>query len=111
MEIWMIIVTGGTHGIGRACVEHLSRDGAKIVFTGRDRDTGALIERSVAGTTYVAGDVTVEADCRRAVDTALALGNGRIDGLVNNAGMSSRVAFAASEAADWDRIMAVNARS
>lgn len=107
----MIIVTGGTHGIGRACVEHLARDGATVVFTGRDRDAGALIERTVDGATYVACDVAVEADCRRAVDTALELGNGRIDGLVNNAGMSSRVAFAASSAADWDGMMAVNARS
>jgi len=107
----MIIVTGGTRGIGRACVEHLARDGARVLFTGRDRDAGAQIEHGVAGTTYVACDVGIEADCRRAVDTALALGNGRIDGLVNNAGMSSRVAFAESAAADWDEIMAVNARS
>ena len=106
----MIIVTGGTHGIGRACVEHLARDGARVVFTGRDRDAGALIERNVGSATYVACDVAVEADCRRAVETALALGDGRIDGLVNNAGMSSRVAFAASAAADWDDMMAVNAR-
>ncbi len=107
----MIIVTGGTRGIGRACVEHLARDGARVVFTGRDRGAGAQIEHSVVGTTYVACDVSVEADCRRAVDIALALGNGHIDGLVNNAGMSLRVAFAESAAADWDNIMTVNARS
>ena len=107
----MIIVTGGTRGIGRACVEHLAREGARVVFTGRDCDAGRQIEHSVAAATYVACDVSVEADCRRAVDTALELGNGRIDGLVNNAGMSSRVAFAASVAADWDNMMAVNARS
>ena len=106
-----VIVTGGTHGIGRACVEYLARDGAHVVFTGRDRDAGALVAQSVAGATYVACDAAVEADCRRAVDTALELGNGRIDSLVNNAGMSTRVAFAESAAADWDAMMAVNARS
>ena len=107
----MIIVTGGTHGIGRACVEHLARDGARVLFTGRDRDAGALVERSVASATYVECDVAVEADCRHAVDTALMIGNGRIDGLVNNAGMSLRVGFADASADDWDRIMTVNARS
>ena len=107
----MIIVTGGTHGIGRACVEQLARDGVGVVFAGRDRDAGRQLERNVAGTTYVECDVAVEADCRRVVDTALALGDGRVDGLVNNAGMSLRVGFSESTAADWDRIMAVNARS
>ena len=34
----MIIVTGGTHGIGRACVEHLAQNGISLVFTGRDRE-------------------------------------------------------------------------
>jgi len=106
----MVIVTGGTHGIGRACVEHLATTGAQVVFTGRDRDAGARVERSVAGTTFVPCDVAVEDDCRRAVDTALSVGGGRIDGLVNNAGVSSRVSFAQSEASDWDRMMAVNAR-
>jgi NAD(P)-dependent dehydrogenase (short-subunit alcohol dehydrogenase family) len=107
----LIIVTGGTHGIGRACVEHLARAGAQVVFTGRDRESGAQIERSVANTAYVACDVSVEADCRRAVDTALNLGEGRIDGLVNNAGQSSRASFAESTVDDWDELMAVNARS
>ncbi|MFX5693257.1 SDR family NAD(P)-dependent oxidoreductase, partial [Acinetobacter baumannii] len=42
---------------------------------------------------------------------ALDIGGGRIAGLVNNAGMTGRQAFAQSTLADWDRIMAVNARS
>jgi NAD(P)-dependent dehydrogenase (short-subunit alcohol dehydrogenase family) len=107
----MVLVTGGTHGIGRACVERLARDGKRSVFTGRDRDAGKNVEQAVAGTTYVPCDVTLEADCRRAVDTALTLGDGRIQGLVNNAGMSSRNAFVDSTADEWDEIMAVNARS
>jgi 3-oxoacyl-[acyl-carrier protein] reductase len=107
----MIIVTGGTHGIGRATVELLAARGARVVFTGRDREAGAQVERAAPNAKYVACDVAVEADCRRAVDAALALGEGRIDGLVNNAGMSLRVDFAESTAADWDRIFSVNARS
>lgn len=106
----MVVVTGGTHGIGRACVERLAHDGKRVLFTGRDRAAGAALERGMPGTIYVACDVAVEADCRRAVDEALAQGNGRIEGLVNNAGMASRSAFAECTLAEWDEIMAVNTR-
>lgn len=106
-----IIVTGGTHGIGRACVEGLVSRGDRVIFTGRDRDAGTEIERSIPGASYVPCDVAVEADCRRAVEVALRLGNGQIHGLVNNAGTSSRVPFIESTADDWDRLHAVNSRS
>ena len=43
----MILVTGGTHGIGRACVERLARDGKRVVFTGRDREAGDAIQRTI----------------------------------------------------------------
>jgi len=107
----MIIVTGGTHGIGRACVERLAGQGARVLFTGRDREAGAALAAANEAVTYVACDVTVEAECRRAVEAALDLGHGHIDGLVNNAGTSSRSTFASSTAAEWDETMAVNARS
>src|SRR5215470_10871485 len=107
----MMLVTGGTHGIGRACVERLARGGHRVIFVGRDRDAGEALERSVASTTYIACDVAIEEDCRRAVDETLRLANGRLDGLVNNAGITSRSEFPASTAAEWDEVMAVNVRS
>lgn len=107
----MIIVTGGTHGIGRACVEHLVHGGSQVLFTGRDRDAGEALALSLHGATYVACDAAIESDCRRAVDVALDMGGGQIAGLVNNAGTSTRASFAASDVADWDQLMAVNARS
>lgn len=107
----MFIVTGGTHGIGRACVERIAKNSGTVVFTGRDRAAGAEIERAVAGTIFVEGDVGVERDCRRVVDRALEAGAGRLAGLVNNAGMSRRVSFIEASCDDWDQVMAVNARS
>jgi len=106
----MIIVTGGTHGIGRACVERAARDGHAVVFTGRDATAGAAVAAANPRATYVRCNVADERDCRNAVDAALTLGHGRIDGLVNNAGMSSRVAFGESVTSDWDEVMDVNAR-
>ena len=104
------VVTGGTHGIGRACVERLCGKDARVVFTGRDVETGRAIERSLPGAAFVAADAASAEDCRRVVEQALALGGGRIAGLVNNAGMSHRAAFADTRISDWDEVMAVNAR-
>lgn len=106
----MIIVTGGTHGIGRACVERLARDGARVLFTGRDVAAGEALAAATSAR-FVAGDVAQEPDCRQVVAAALAEGDGRIAGLVNNAGMGRRVDFADATAEDWDVVMGVNARS
>ncbi|MGX1743765.1 SDR family NAD(P)-dependent oxidoreductase [Bosea sp. NPDC055353] len=105
----MIIVTGGTHGIGRACVERLAPRG--VVFTGRDREAGEALAAATPGAHFVEGDVTREADCRHAVEAALDLGGGRLLGLVNNAGLGRRMDFAQAGIADWDAVMNANARS
>ncbi|WP_448955514.1 SDR family NAD(P)-dependent oxidoreductase [Labrys neptuniae] len=107
----MIIVTGATHGIGRACVERLAADGHAVLATGRDREAGAELAALGPGISFVPGDVSSEADCRRVVEAALELGGGAIRGLVNNAGMSKRIAFDDATGADWDEVIAVNARS
>jgi 3-oxoacyl-[acyl-carrier protein] reductase len=107
----MIIVTGGTHGIGRASVAHLARTGAQVLFTGRDADAGEEVERLNPGAIYLTADASSDADCARVVSRAMAAGGGRINGLVNNAGVSARSRFADADLTDWDRLMAVNARS
>lgn len=103
------IVTGGTRGIGAACVTQLVRNGARVVFTGRSAERDGSSER--ANAVFVQGDASVEADCLRAIEAALDLGKGQIDGLVNNAGIGRRQSFAGATAADFDQIMSVNVRS
>lgn len=105
----MIIVTGGTHGIGRACVERLA--GRGVVFTGRDIAAGKALADALPGAVFVAGDVRNERDCAHVVDVALERGGGRLEGLVNNAGIGRRMPFAQADCADWDLVMEVNARS
>lgn len=107
----MIIVTGATHGIGRACVETLAAAGRQVLATGRDADAGAELANANATVAFMAGDVSQENDCRKIVDYALEVGGGRLSGLVNNAGMSKRISFAEATQADWDEVLAVNARS
>ncbi|MFM9861661.1 SDR family oxidoreductase [Pseudoxanthobacter sp. M-2] len=105
------IVTGGTHGIGRATVEMLTARGVRVVFSGRDAAAGVEVERAVPGSVHVGGDICDDAVVARLVDTARDLGGGVIAGLVNCAGIGGRQDFAKATLADWDRIFAVNARA
>jgi NAD(P)-dependent dehydrogenase (short-subunit alcohol dehydrogenase family) len=105
------VVTGGTHGIGRACVERLTADGFAVVFAGRDRAAGAEVERAVPGSLHVTADVTNGDDLAELVARALDRGDGRIAALVNAAGQAKRIAFGDSDVADWDAIFAVNTRA
>ena len=107
----VFLVTGGTRGIGAACVERLAADGARVVFTGRDRAAAEDVLAAVPGAVFAAGDATGEADCKRAVEIALEIGGGRIAGPVNNAGAGARLAFDQTTLDDWNRTMAANATS
>lgn len=105
------LVTGGTRGIGRACVATLVRDGYTVVFTGRDEPAGRLVEREIPGTSFAPGDILDRAPARRALDQVVSLGDGNLHALVNNAGQSHRAAFTDTTMDQWDRLMDVNARS
>src|SRR4051794_10485145 len=89
------IVTGGSRGIGRAIVAALAAEGAHVVFTGRNAETGTAAAAALSGlpTTaagggsirFEAGDVGDEARVAEIVDGVLAQHAGRLDILVNNA--------------------------
>jgi NAD(P)-dependent dehydrogenase (short-subunit alcohol dehydrogenase family) len=103
-------VTGGTHGIGRATVETLTRAGWRVVFQGRSEMEGRELAASDTALRYIPGDITEDATIRRLVACAEELGDGRIAGLVNNAGVGVRKRFEDCDASDWDRLFAINAR-
>lgn len=107
----MILITGGTHGIGRAAAQVLCAAGRQVLIAGRDREAGAQAAQEIEGLSFVAADISVEGECRALVERALDLGQGRLTGLVNNAGMGRRHVFAETTVADWDEMMQVNARS
>src|SRR5687767_1484274 len=96
MKNKVIIITGGSSGIGRACALAFGRAGGKIVINGRNaqklKEVG--LELAAANIEYLAvpGDVSKEEDCRLLIDQTVAR-FGRIDVMLNNAGISMRALF------------------
>ena len=91
----VIIVTGASSGIGLASARQFGSEGAKVVMAARSYDRLLELAPSVAPperVLCVRCDVTQEADCRALVEAAVER-FGRIDVLVNNAGLSMRAMF------------------
>jgi NAD(P)-dependent dehydrogenase (short-subunit alcohol dehydrogenase family) len=108
------IVTGGAVGIGRACVQRMAEQGAKVaIFDVLDTEGQALAkEMEAAGHTVAFWhvDVTDEAAMKAAIDT-VAQRFGGLDIMVNNAGISGSPAPTDQVTeADWDHVQAVNVK-
>lgn len=104
------IVTGAGSGIGLATARLLSTAGWRIVLVGRRREALESAASGLApGTTHVApGDMGVPGDIERVVDAATRWG-GRIDLLVNNAGVGEVVPIAKADWASLRRVFDLNA--
>ncbi len=107
----VVIVTGGATGIGRGISQLLAREGARVVMAGRSEEHGRQAQRAIwesgGEAWFVRTDVTREEDCRRLVDVTVQR-YGRLDALVNNAGIFPRATLEETTEELWDRIMAVN---
>ena len=107
------IVTGGSRGIGFAIAARLAADGATVVVSARDaaRLDSAVKELEIHGAPVlgVVADASKREDADRLADTAKQQ-FGRIDVLVNNAGMTKDALFIRMKDDDWDRVMDVNLR-
>lgn len=103
------IVTGGTSGIGRATAMAFAREGATVVFAGRDRTRGEQVAAAIGNRAlFVQADVADEADVVRLVDSAFDRFK-RVDCAVNCAAEVGPSRLTADySAAEFDRITAVN---
>ena len=108
------IVTGGGSGIGRATCLQLAREGARVAVVDIDREAGretvAQIERDGAEAIHLYADVSQSADVQGVVNHVVEKW-GRIEVLVNNAGIMRFQPVVDLDEEDWDRVLSVNLRA
>ena len=111
-----VLITGGTSGIGLAAAKRFLQDGARVFVMGRDAVRGkeavasARTSDEAAGLRYIQGDVTHFEQCAAAAKQAASQGNGRIDILVNSAGVYLEQPLEDLTEADYVRLMDVNVK-
>lgn len=108
----VIVITGGTKGIGKGIALLCAQEGATIVLGGRDEEDGARVVREIEASShgealFVQGDIGREAACKQLMEETVNR-YGRIDGLVNNAGIFPRGSMTDTSEELFDSIFAVN---
>jgi len=99
----IIIVTGGAKGIGAGIVKVLAAEGAIPVVVGRNADDNEAMLKEIGGKGFaVAAELTDPNECKKAVDETIKK-FGRIDGVVNNAGVNDGVGI---ESGDYEKFIA-----
>jgi NAD(P)-dependent dehydrogenase (short-subunit alcohol dehydrogenase family) len=107
------LVTGGGNGLGRGIVEHMAKEGAKVVLLEVNAEWARQTEAELAARGLdvigLAGDVTIEADVQRAVDRCIGTSGG-LHILCNNAGvaMPGPVELVDLPRSEWQRLIDVN---
>ncbi|MGV8920546.1 MAG: SDR family oxidoreductase [Pseudomonas sp.] len=107
----VVVITGASSGLGEATARHLSSLGARVVLAARRKDKlDTLVAELVsAGGQAVAyqTDVTSQADVNALIQGALKT-FGRIDVLVNNAGLMANAPLSEGRVDEWDRMIDIN---
>ena len=115
LEGKVAIVTGGNSGIGKAVVLALAAKGARVVIDYvADEQATEDLERQIAGlgemSVGVKADVSKVEDLQRMIDTAVST-YGRLDVMVNNAGIETRTSVLDTTEVQFEKVMAVNLKS
>ncbi len=107
----VVVITGASSGLGAAAARHLSASGASVVLGARrvDRLRGLSEELTTRGgkALVVETDVTDRAQVKRLVEHAVT-GFGRIDVMINNAGLMPQSLLERLKIDEWDRMVDVN---
>jgi dihydroanticapsin dehydrogenase len=110
----VVVVTGAASGIGRQTAIEFARQDAKVVIADINERGGADLaaELKSAGheALFVRTDLTVEADCRELIAAAVET-FGRVDVLVNNAGIEISTPLHEMSEQEWDRLLDTNLKS
>lgn len=103
----VILITGGGRGIGLVTAERFAAEGAKVMLADRDGEALTQAEGRLPGSRSVVADLTAEGTADSVIAATLDA-FGRIDVLVNNAGISEPAPIAQTTPESWRRVMAVN---
>ena len=105
----VVVITGASSGLGEATARYLAARGAKLALGARrlDRLKALAGELSLAPGAVVQTDVTDREQVRRLVDGAAKI-HGRIDVIVNNAGLMPHSPLERGKVEDWERMIDVN---
>jgi NADP-dependent 3-hydroxy acid dehydrogenase YdfG len=105
----VVVITGASSGLGEATARRLAREGAKLVLGARrlERLQTLAGELSLGDEAVVQTDVTDYEQVRRLVDHAVQT-HGRVDAIINNAGLMPLSPLEALKVEDWDRTIDVN---
>ncbi len=102
------VITGGAQGIGAACARRLVADGARVAMWDLADEAGTGLAAEIgAAAIYCHCNVARKAEVDAALTATLAA-FGRLDGLVNNAGIFKAAPFLEITEADWDAVLDVN---
>jgi NADP-dependent 3-hydroxy acid dehydrogenase YdfG len=104
-----VVITGASSGLGEATARHLANAGAKVVLGARriDRLKALSAELGLPDGSAIETDVTQADQVKHLVDQAVRL-HGRIDVIVNNAGLMPHSPLERGKIDDWDRMIDVN---
>ena len=106
-----IIITGGGSGIGLACTQLFSDEGAQVAIFGRREDRlNATVKKIGSQLLTVTGDLTINSDLDNLVSKTLNA-FGKIDIVVNNGGIFAGSPIHETNDKEWDRIMNTNIKS
>jgi NAD(P)-dependent dehydrogenase (short-subunit alcohol dehydrogenase family) len=109
----IILVTGGTSGIGEGCTRYFSEIGASVISASNQRERGQALEAELRAegrdVTFIYAELTNEQSVRQLVEEAVAC-YGRVDGLHYNAGVWRGGRVNDFTEADWDFVMGVNVK-
>jgi short-subunit dehydrogenase len=107
----VVIITGASSGIGKACAEEFGKAGAKVVITGRNeaylQETSRELTAAGIDNLPLVADASLEEDNKRMTEETIRK-YGRIDILINNAGISMRALFADLELEVFKKVMDIN---
>jgi NAD(P)-dependent dehydrogenase (short-subunit alcohol dehydrogenase family) len=109
----VIVVNGGTKGIGEGIVRLCAAEGARVILSGRSVDEGEALAADIRSkgqkAIFFRADTSKADECIALIDRTFETG-GRIDGLVNNAGIFPHVPLLDTDENLFEKVMAVNVK-